>query len=280
VALAPGGRYLYIARRAYLGRRGLVPASILQIRAPTSAPARVFPLRRFGSGTPILVSPDGKTVYLASTFRHSDAVKRLRVPSGKEAKPIPFGSYRNQIWQLAISGNGRRLYVLSIGQGKGALTQINAVTGRVIGSVPIPGHPMDMAIMPGGKRLYVTSEFNHVTVVRTATLSVVKSLTVGFAWAVAITPDGRAAYVTGSAYQTTGDGQVTAIRTASNLAKLFQSGYLCQEPVQLGVDAFQLCTRRVPPHTAGRKEVAPWEGARVLLRPASLNASIRLGLNS
>jgi DNA-binding beta-propeller fold protein YncE len=217
MALAPGGRYLYIVRQPYEGRTGAVLGSIMQVRASTGATTRVFHLTRFGGGSPVVVSPGGQTVYFANTVGRSDAIDRLQVGSGHEERAIVFGSYQDQIWQLLVSANGRRLYALTASSKGGWLTSINAVTGRVVGSARIPGMPMDMAITPNGRLVFVTSNFSDVTAVQTASMKVIRRVSVNFAYAVAITPDGRTAYVSGSSSQAPGAAEVTPIPVTTNV---------------------------------------------------------------
>lgn len=76
---------------------------------------------------------------------------------------------------------------------------ISTASNTVIAAIPIPTdfEPYSVAITPNGARAYVTNPEGAVTVIDTATNTVVTtiSLAMGF-YGIAITPDGTRAYVT------------------------------------------------------------------------------------
>jgi len=84
-------------------------------------------------------------------------------------------------------------------------------TGGVAGTgIPVCC-PLGVAITPDGTRAYVTENISEVSVIDTATNTVVATITVGFGFGVAITPDGTRAYVTSFE-----GGSVAVVDTATN----------------------------------------------------------------
>ncbi len=228
-AIAPTGRYLYLARASRLGRRGRqIPASILPVRTKSGRPGRpiTIPSSLPDPNGPMAVSPNGRVLYYSTVF--PDAVVQVDLRARRLGHPIRVGPASFQPEQMLFAHDSRRLYVLGENGSNTRLTEINVITRRVIGSVSIRGFPDDMAITPGGREVYVTSDLRTVTAVRTSRLAVIKKINVAFATAVAVAPNGRTAYVTGAAYQTDGAGQLTAISTRTNIAAA---------PITVGPDA-------------------------------------------
>jgi hypothetical protein len=217
-AMAPGGRRLYLARALRVGRHGqLIPGSIVPVTTATAKPQRPITIRTSlpSPGGPMVVSPDGKVLYYSAGF--PDAVVPVDLATRHAGDPVRVGSASFQIAQLMFSRDGKRLYALSLNGVNSRLTEIVAATRRVVGTVAIRGFPDDMAITPGGGEVYVTSDRSRVTAIRTGRLTVIKTITVAGAAAVAVAPDGRTAYVTGAVVDT-GAGQLTAISTRTNTA--------------------------------------------------------------
>src|SRR5262245_50626979 len=91
--------------------------------------------------------------------------------------------------------------------GSNTVSVIDTATNTAVATVPVGFSPSAVAITPDGTRAYVTGI--PVSVIDTATNTVVATLPVG-GGAVAITPDGTHAYVT------TGANAVSVIDTATN----------------------------------------------------------------
>jgi DNA-binding beta-propeller fold protein YncE len=217
--IGPSGRYLYLGRTSRLGRGGRqIPASILPVATRSGRPERQITIpSSFPQPNGLMAaSPNGRVLYYSTVI--PDGVVPVTLATRHVGRLIRVSPASFQPDQMLFSHDSRRLYVLGENGSRSRLTEINVVTRRVVGSVSIRGIPDDMAITPGGGEVYVTSDRGTVTVVRTARIAVIKRISVAFAGAVAVAPNGRTAYVTGAAYQTDGAGQLTAISTRANVA--------------------------------------------------------------
>jgi YVTN family beta-propeller protein len=97
--------------------------------------------------------------------------------------------------------------------GSDTVTPIRAVTNTAGPAIKVGGHPLAIAITPNGKTAYVTSD-TTVTPVNTTTGAVGKAITVGGSTQIiAIAPNGKTAYAV-----SLGPGTVTPIRTRTNTA--------------------------------------------------------------
>ena len=80
--------------------------------------------------------------------------------------------------QLAVSADGKRLYVASEDTGRTIVLDSN--DGHVLANLPVGGEPEGVTISPNGKFVYVSSEEDHqVSVIDTAKQSVVAHFEVG-----------------------------------------------------------------------------------------------------
>jgi YVTN family beta-propeller protein len=80
--------------------------------------------------------------------------------------------------QLAISADGRKLYVASEDTGQAVV--MDAGTGAQLAAMPVGGEPEGVTLSPDGRWVYMTSEEDHqVAVIDTATDKVVATLEVG-----------------------------------------------------------------------------------------------------
>jgi YVTN family beta-propeller protein len=112
------------------------------------------------------------------------------------------------------------------------VTPINTATNIALKAIKVGYGPDAIAITPDGKTAYVVSgaqtcgtcshvppPADTVTPIRTATNTALKAIKVGIhPDAIAITPNGKTAYVLNSGSGTSGPGTVTPINTATNTA--------------------------------------------------------------
>lgn len=91
-------------------------------------------------------------------------------------------------------------------------TQTNAVVDTITVCTDFSCSPLIPAVTPNGARVYVTNiSQNTVSVIDTLTNTVVDTITVGQSpWGIAITPDGKRAYVANTS------GTISVIDTATN----------------------------------------------------------------
>ncbi len=99
--------------------------------------------------------------------------------------------------QIAVSSDGRRLYVASEDTGKAVA--IDIATGAILAQLAVGGEPEGVTIDPRRSTAYFTSETdNSVSLVDTSKLQVVQTLQVGQRPRdIAVASDGAHAYVTG-----------------------------------------------------------------------------------
>ena len=97
--------------------------------------------------------------------------------------------------------------------GSGDVSMIDTASNTVVGDpIVVGGFPSSIAITPDGKHAYVTNFNSSVSVIATATNTVVATIAVGFfPNGIAITPDGKHAYVTNG-----GSNDISVIDTTSN----------------------------------------------------------------
>ncbi|HMA11145.1 MAG TPA: beta-propeller fold lactonase family protein [Steroidobacteraceae bacterium] len=108
--------------------------------------------------------------------------------------------------QLAVSRDGRRLYVASEDTGQGIV--LDAGDGHVIAKLPVGGEPEGVTLSPDGRHVYMSSEQeHHVAVIDTAANRVVTALEVGQRPRFTeFSDDGATAFVSGE-----NDGTITII---------------------------------------------------------------------
>jgi YVTN family beta-propeller protein len=168
----------------------------------------------------IVITPDGKTLYVASgsyyangAYSYGTTVTPIATATNTAGPPITTGS---QPWGMAITPDGKTVYVANYGSG--TVTPIATTTNTAGPPITVGSGPFDIAITPDGKTVYVANlDSGTVTPIATATNTVGAPITVGSVplgpFDIAITPDGKTAYVSDS-----GSGTVTPIATATNTA--------------------------------------------------------------
>ncbi|MGW9076676.1 IPT/TIG domain-containing protein [Streptomyces kronopolitis] len=151
-------------------------------RAPTLGAGAHSSARRGRPGGPGVRPPPGR----------SSAVSVLSTVTKAVTATIPVAAGP---WGAAVSPDGRRLYVASLGAG--TVSTIDTATNAVIGTVEDMGHPVELAVTPDGARLFVACQsLNAVRVIDTAGNTVTEEIPVGMGpRSLLITPDGSRAYV-------------------------------------------------------------------------------------
>jgi YVTN family beta-propeller protein len=108
--------------------------------------------------------------------------------------------------QLAVSRDGKRLYVASEDTGQGIV--LDASDGHVLAKLPVGGEPEGVTLSPNGRHVYMTSEEeHHVAVIDVASNKVLVALEVGQRPRFTeFSDDGAYAFVSGE-----NDGTITVI---------------------------------------------------------------------
>jgi YVTN family beta-propeller protein len=166
----------------------------------------------------ITVTPDGKTVYVATTWENtgrpastSGTVMPIDTATNTPGAPIEVGS---QPWAFAITPDAKTAYVINFASA--SVTPIATATNTPGPPIPVGQGPQAIAITPDGKTAYVASwQGGTVTPIATATNTAGTPIEVGEgARAIVIKPDGTTAHVT-----VWGEpGTVTPIATATSTA--------------------------------------------------------------
>ncbi len=99
----------------------------------------------------------------------------------------------------------------------GTISVIDTATNKVMATVPVP-NPLQVAVTPDGKRVYVTSARlpGSVVVIDTTNDTVAATIPAPNPSGIAINPDGSHAYVTSFSSDASMNGAVSVIDTATN----------------------------------------------------------------
>jgi YVTN family beta-propeller protein len=198
VAISPSGKF------AYVEVEGVETAVIDPVAGKIVGSVSVTEL-----GSPIAFTPDGTRAYVSSG---GEAVQAVDTGTGLPVgPPIPTGKFPESI---VFTPNGKTAYVSSTVSK--LITVINVALGQAVASIPFAGDPMGLAISPNGLRLYVADELNGaVSVYETEGNHLVgKPIPTGTETQyIAITPDGKTAYVSAA-----GEETVTPIELATDEA--------------------------------------------------------------
>ena len=157
----------------------------------------------------ILVSPDGRTVYVAlsgspkappgvdeSTLpppdKAADGIAAIDVATHRVRATYPAGSDPEA---FAIAPDGRTIYISN--EDAGLASALDVESGQVVYTLRVGDEPEGVGITRDGKYVYVTGEMtNDVAVVDVAARRIVKRMRMGKRpRGIAFTPDGRKAYV-------------------------------------------------------------------------------------
>jgi YVTN family beta-propeller protein len=97
--------------------------------------------------------------------------------------------------EIALSGNGSRLYVVC--EGTGEVVELDAAAGAVVRRVRVGQHPKSISLSSDGRQLYVANSWSDtVSVIDTASFQVMRELTTGFEPNAAVADaEGRFLYV-------------------------------------------------------------------------------------
>ena len=139
-------------------------------------------------------SPDATIAYISDTV--SESVSVVQVGTGNILATIPVGY---QITWMTISSDGQTLYAESYDYAyESHIVAIDTVTNTVSRVAGLSAFLGPMVVTPDGTKLYVNSSFSAqpgLLAIDTLSLTVVATIPLGAANGIAITPDGKFAYV-------------------------------------------------------------------------------------
>ncbi|MEJ1965000.1 MAG: beta-propeller fold lactonase family protein [Gammaproteobacteria bacterium] len=137
----------------------------------------------------VRINPDGRTVWVTS--KSAQQVSVIDIASNRVLKQIKVGQRPRSI---AFTPDGAKAYVP--GELDGSITVIDTKKLEIKGVIRLEGedmHPMDSAVSPDGRSLYLsTGQGKQVIHVDTRIDKVLRKVTVGARpWGLAVSPDGR-----------------------------------------------------------------------------------------
>lgn len=146
---------------------------------------------RFKTPVNLVVSPDGKRLYVAC--EQSNQVEVVDAHRGEVVNEIAVGRAPHGV---AIDATGRRLYVSN--RLSGTVTAIDTTSGKVVGEVAVGSEPHGLWVDPSGERLFVANTGNFsLSIVDTRELVEQHRLVMGEGpWDVASDGAGKHIYVT------------------------------------------------------------------------------------
>jgi YVTN family beta-propeller protein len=170
----------------------------------------------------VVINPSGKRLYVSD----KGGLSVINTTNDQVIATIHLSEPANG---MAVTPDGKRLYVTG---DSGAVSVVNLAKRKIVHTIPSAGTG-GLAISPNGRRAYVVGVDTEVTqgkvsVINLTTDTVTKTVPIGdippstgsgryFRPAeVAITPDGKSAYVVGSYGHGTKQGTVFAINTATD----------------------------------------------------------------
>ncbi|MBV9874874.1 MAG: beta-propeller fold lactonase family protein [Verrucomicrobia bacterium] len=168
VMISPDGKSVYVIanynERGYLDRKGFVVK--IDVASQTVLALLGGGRVKTISGA-LAISPNSETLYVGEG---SSDVLALNPDTGETKRTLViFSPYaRKRAFRLdgiQLSSNGRYLFVAESGQH--AITAVNAWKGEQVASVMVGREPIDIAVSPDGKYLYVAnSERGTVSIVK------------------------------------------------------------------------------------------------------------------
>jgi YVTN family beta-propeller protein len=226
MAIAPDGKTAYVAT-AYASSPASAQA-VQPIDLATKTAGKPIDLQ--WPPDAIVITPNGKTAYILNGFP-SLTLTPIDLATNRPRKPIKLSELNGVPQAIAMAQDGKA-YVATETDGVTShgfrrfadyFMSLDLATGRLGKPVKISGGPESIAITPNGQTAYVTaySSSGTVTPINLSTSKAGKSIKisgklpsqfVGLPFAVAITPDGKTAYVTNGA-----SGTVTPIDVATNM---------------------------------------------------------------
>ena len=174
-------------------------------------------LRAGVSPTGLVVSPDGRTVYLANS---ADSITPVSAATGKAGKAIAIsGGYPGgfSAGELAITPDGQTLFANVTDEESGAtlpIARVDLRTGQETGQIRVPGGVSWFVLSPDGRTLYVVGGSGVMFAVDAATGRAERRIPVPaslLGFPMVVSPDGGTLYTANSGDDPAGGGTVTPV---------------------------------------------------------------------
>jgi YVTN family beta-propeller protein len=183
----------------------------------TATDAVVATVTGGGESQGVAVTPDGSRVYTAE--RAGNSVRVISTGTNSVLTTVPWEGDPNEV---AVTPDGKYAYATNLAS-EDSVAAIDTATNTIIklihtGKPVLGGQGRGVAVTPESKHVYVTNaEDDTVSVIDTATNAVVDTIPAGIYPArIALTPDGRFAYVSDYGTYPYLNGGVAVISTATN----------------------------------------------------------------
>jgi YVTN family beta-propeller protein len=209
LAVAPDGKHVYLAGSAPGGGPGTEDALFIVI--DTASGIVTTTLRMTGGGSPrsVVVDPTGARVYVGTR----GTVTVIDTASNAVSATVQLPESDEPA--LALTADGRSLYVASLGFSE--ISVLNSATNTLGAPFKVPGVTDLRGIAIRGSRAYVLGDTVQgaagISIIDTASNAVLSNIAVPgtrILEAIAFTPDGKRAFVSGT------DNRITVLDTASN----------------------------------------------------------------
>jgi len=136
----------------------------------------------------VAFTPDSKAAYVSGEGDAS--LSRVPIPSGEPVTRLLQLSQTARPMGVVFDAAHKRVYVSTGRGGTVAVVQEDGAGAKLLKEIPVGARPWGIALSHDGRRLYTANgSSNDVTIIDTASLSVVKKVTVGKGpWAVVVGP--------------------------------------------------------------------------------------------
>lgn len=168
----------------------------------------------------LVFAPDGSKLYALSLNNRHNAgvVTEINTATDVPGKPIPV---TGNVTRLALTPDGRHLYVLDYGSGggqTGSVTDIDTTRGTASAPIPLGENPSAIVITPDSRKVFIAcSDSGFVVPLDAVSDKTGQPIPVtGNPVSLVITPNGKTVYAMGANAQTASGSAVTPISTATD----------------------------------------------------------------
>ncbi len=239
LVMSPDGTKVYVVNS------NLGPGTVSVINTATNTIAATITVGK--GATLAAISPDGKHVYVPNS--NDGTLSVIDTSTNKVTATVALGGVPVG---AAVTPDNAHVYIANFNN---AVNVVATATNTVSATISHPSFsgPLETAITPDGKTVYVTNEIgNQISVITTATNTVTATIPVGqIPDGLAITPDGTRVYVSNGA-----DNNVSVISTATNTVIATIPGLNGPQGISVTADGAQVFVANTVANTVSAISVA------------------------